>query len=280
MSISQYQRQVNTLNKEIAELERKRADEDKKAANFDTKASKVTISKNASTSTIKMKNRQIEQYKDNANKSRAKSAEYSKKIGEKSKKRNDIYLRLQKSQKSENKKKEKDTANMRLSYEKRIEELETRYKTPKKLNIENQEAETEKFDVFISHAWEDKDDFVNEFVEELNVLGIKVWYDDTNARWGSSLREEIDKGLRFSKYGIVVLSPYYINEKKYWTKKELNGLFQMESVNRGIILPIWHNLTKKDIVNYSPIIADKKAMTTATLTPKEMAEEFYNLIKS
>lgn len=79
---------------------------------------------------------------------------------------------------------------------------------------------------------------------------------------------------------IVVLSPYYINEKKYWTKKELNGLFQMESVNRGIILPIWHNLTKKDIVNYSPIIADKKAMTTATLTPKEMAEEFYNLIKS
>ena len=68
-------------------------------------------------------------------------------------------------------------------------------------------------------------------------------------------------------------------EENRLMKKELNGLFQMESLNEGIILPIWHNLTKKDIINYSPIIADKKAMTTATLTPKEMADEFCRLIQ-
>lgn len=279
MAINQYQRQINTLDKEIIQLEKKRAEEDKKAANFDTKASKVTIGKNASVSTIRIKSKQIEQYKNNANKSRVKSAEYSKKIGEKSRKRNDTYLRLQKAQESEDKKKERDNTNMRLTYEKRIEELEARYNPPRDLENRDQLTETREFDVFISHAWEDKGDFVNEFVEELDNLGIKVWYDDIETKWGSSLREEIDKGLKFSRYGVVVLSPNYIDEKKYWTKKELNGLFQMESLNEGIILPIWHNLTKKDIVNYSPIIADKKAMTTATLTPKEMADEFFRLIQ-
>lgn len=279
MAINQYQRQINTLDKEIIQLEKKRAEEDKKAANFDTKASKVTIGKNASVSTIRIKSKQIEQYKNNANKSRVKSAEYSKKIGEKSRKRNDTYLRLQKAQESEDKKKERDNTNMRLTYEKRIEELEARYNPPRDLENRDQLTETREFDVFISHAWEDKGDFVNEFVEELDNLGIKVWYDEIETKWGSSLREEIDKGLKFSRYGIVVLSPNYIDEKKYWTKKELNGLFQMESLNEGIILPIWHNLTKKDIVNYSPIIADKRAMTTATLTPKEMADEFCRLIQ-
>lgn len=279
MAINQYQRQINTLDKEIIQLKKKRAEEDKKAANFDTKASKVTIGKNASVSSIRIKSKQIEQYKNNANKSRVKSAEYSKKIGEKSRKRNDTYLRLQKAQESEDKKIERDNTNMRLTYEKRIEELESRYSTPRDLENRDQLTETREFDVFISHAWEDKGDFVNEFVEELDNLGIKVWYDDIETKWGFSLREEIDRGLKFSRYGIVVLSPNYIDEKKYWTKKELNGLFQMESLNEGIILPIWHNLTKKDIVNYSPIIADKKAMTTATLTPKEMADEFCRLIQ-
>ena len=224
MAINQYQRQINTLDKEIIQLKKKRAEEDKKAANFDTKASKVTIGKNASVSSIRIKSKQIEQYKNNANKSRVKSAEYSKKIGEKSRKRNDTYLRLQKAQESEDKKKERDNTNMRLTYEKRIEELESRYSTPRDLENRDQLTETREFDVFISHAWEDKGDFVNEFVEELDNLGIKVWYDDIETKWGSSLREEIDRGLKFSRYGIVVLSPNYIDEKKYWTKKELNGL--------------------------------------------------------
>ena len=69
----------------------------------------------------------------------------------------------------------------------------------------------------------------------------------------------------------------YIAEHKYWTKAELNGLFQVETVNGKTILPIWHNLTKKQVVEYSPIIADRKAMTTASMTPEEIAEELKKL---
>ena len=76
-------------------------------------------------------------------------------------------------------------------------------------------------------------------------------------KWGDSMRAKIDDGLKKSKFGVAVLSPDYIKEGKYWTKTELDGLFQMESINGKTLLPIWHNLTKKEIMMYSPIIASK-----------------------
>ena len=131
--------------------------------------------------------------------------------------------------------------------------------------------------VFVSHAYEDKESFVDEFVEALRNQGLKVWYDTDKLKWGDSMREKIDRGLAKSKYGVVILSPNYIAEHKYWTKAELNGLFQVETVNGKTILPIWHNLTKKQVVEYSPIIADRKAMTTASMTPEEIAAELKEL---
>lgn len=59
MSIEQYQRIVNSLDKEIAELEKKKANADKNAADNHKKASNVNISKMASESTIKSKLRQV-----------------------------------------------------------------------------------------------------------------------------------------------------------------------------------------------------------------------------
>ena len=115
------------------------------------------------------------------------------------------------------------------------------------------------------------------FVDALKKQGLKVWYDTNKLKWGDSMREKIDKGLAKSRYGVVVLSPNYIAEHKYWTKTELNGLFQVESFNGKVILPIWHNLTKKQVVEYSPIITDRKAMTTASMTPEEIAEEMKEL---
>ena len=97
-------------------------------------------------------------------------------------------------------------------------------------------------------------------------------------KWGDSMRSKIDDGLRKSKFGVVVLSPDYIKDGKYWTKTELDGLFQIESVNGKMLLPVWHNLTKKEVMEYSPIVASKLAMTTANMTPQEMAKELYKLL--
>lgn len=55
MSIEQYQRTVNALDKDIADLEKKKAALDKKAAEEQRKAANITINKNASTATVRSK---------------------------------------------------------------------------------------------------------------------------------------------------------------------------------------------------------------------------------
>ena len=112
---------------------------------------------------------------------------------------------------------------------------------------------------------------------ELEKVGLHVWYDTSQIKWGDSMRQKIDEGLKHSRFGVVVLSPNYIADGKYWTKAELDGLFQLESINGKTLLPVWHNLTKKQVMAFSPIIANKKAMTTAAMTAKEIADELAKL---
>ncbi len=115
------------------------------------------------------------------------------------------------------------------------------------------------FDVFISHASEDKDDFVRELAEKLRLRRIEVWYDEHSLKIGDSLRQSIDLGLSKSRFGIVVLSKDFFN--KEWTNWELDGLVQRQlNSKNNLILPIWHNIDKEDILSYSPSLADKIAI--------------------
>ena len=281
MSISQYQKQVNTLDKEIAELEKKKADKDKDAVSLQKKINSIqkSINKNTPQSLKQSRIRQISSCESDLAKRNAEGANLGKSIAEKKKKRAEAALKLQKAQKTEQKKQDKENERIQHSYQERISELEQQLeKSLLSKNISSTGEISEEYDVFISHASEDKETFVDEFACELEKRNIKVWYDKNIIGWGGSLRESIDKGLVKSKFGVVVLSPDYIDEKKYWTKAELNALFQLETINGKVILPIWHNLTKKQVIEYSPIIADKKAMTTATMTAEEIADELQNLL--
>ena len=279
MSSEQYQRTVNSLDKEIAHLEKKKAAKDREVANLQGKINtlKKSINSHTSASTLNSKMRQIAIHESDQAKKSQDSADLGKKIAEKRKKRAEAYLRLQKEQQNEQKKQDKVNQQIQASYEARIKELQQQLLQPVVTTTTTPIAADEEYDVFVSHAYEDKESFVDEFVEALRNQELKVWYDMDKLKWGDSMREKIDRGLAKSRYGVVILSPNYIAEHKYWTKAELNGLFQVETVNGKTILPIWHNLTKKQVVEYSPIIADRKAMTTALMTPEEIAAELKEL---
>ena len=117
------------------------------------------------------------------------------------------------------------------------------------------------YDVFICHASEDKDSFVRQLAEKLRRAHLEVWYDEFSLTIGDSLRESIDKGLSKSRYGIVILSPSFF--KKKWPQRELNGLVAREmSGENQVILPVWHNITAKEILTHSPPLADRKAVNS------------------
>ena len=134
------------------------------------------------------------------------------------------------------------------------------------------------YDVFISHASEDKDAVVRPLANALVQHRLRVWYDEFELKIGDSLRRKIDKGLANSRFGIVVLSRDFI--KKGWTNYELDGIISKAVSGEQVMLPIWHEITKQEIIAYSPSLADKVARNTSSYTIDEIANEIAELIQS
>src|SRR5882724_13200793 len=117
-----------------------------------------------------------------------------------------------------------------------------------------------KYDLFISHASEDKESFVRPLAKALTDHGVRVWYDEFELRPGSKLSRTIDRGLADSRHGVVVLSLHFFG--KGWPERELGGLVARDIENSGVIIPIWHGVSKTDVIRYSPTLADIIAISS------------------
>ena len=83
---------------------------------------------------------------------------------------------------------------------------------------------------------------------------------------GDSLRETIDRGLTSSRFGIVVLSPSFFGKR--WPNRELNGLMARETgEDRHIVLPIWHDVDRAQVLEFSPPLADLHAARSVAGIP-------------
>lgn len=137
--------------------------------------------------------------------------------------------------------------------------------------------DTEKdYDVFISHASEDKQSIVRSLAISLKERGLSVWYDEFELKIGDSLRRKIDRGLASSRFGIVVISRDFI--RKGWPNYELDGLVTRSIDGQQILLPIWHNVTRDEVMDYSPSLADKVARSTTTHTVEMISAEIADVI--
>ena len=149
-----------------------------------------------------------------------------------------------------------ESAGMKITVEGEIEmeRLQQAHDDPVKgTHIENKNSEI-KYDLFISHASEDKDALARPLAEALSQKGLNVWYDEFTLKLGDSLRESIDRGLSSSQYGLVIISRHFFS--KDWPQRELNGLFSVMKSGERRILPIWHEVTAKEVKNFSPMLSD------------------------
>lgn len=117
-----------------------------------------------------------------------------------------------------------------------------------------------KWDVFISHASEDKLSVAAPLAYELRKRDLGVWYDDFALELGDSLRRSIDTGLSRCRFGIVVLSRNFF--AKEWPQRELDGLLTREFAGSKVVLPIWHGISQEEVVRFSPTMADRVAIST------------------
>ena len=117
-----------------------------------------------------------------------------------------------------------------------------------------------KWDVFVSHASEDKDAVARPLAELLRQAGMKVWLDENELTVGDSLSRKIDEGLAESRYGVVILSRRFFG--KAWPPQELSGLVARQVGGPKVILPVWHEIDKNFILRYSPTLADSLGVST------------------
>jgi TIR domain-containing protein len=139
------------------------------------------------------------------------------------------------------------------------------------------ESTVEVWDLFISHASEDKEAFVRPLALALERFGVRVWYDEYTLALGDSLSRSIDKGLANSDYGLVVLSPAFIAKK--WPEYELRGLTARELAGAKVILPVWHNITHEQLLRFSPPLADKLAVRSDQSTPLQVAIKIIEAVR-
>lgn len=148
----------------------------------------------------------------------------------------------------------------------------------REVNHEMAKKPRTKWDAFISHAVEDQPSFVRSLARTLAEMGLKVWYAETALQIGDSLSASIDRGLADSRYGIVVISRHFISKR--WTRKELAGLTSRQtSENSDVILPIWHGVTKEEVLSFSPTLLDVLAHDTSTMQATEIARQLLRKIK-
>ncbi len=134
------------------------------------------------------------------------------------------------------------------------------------------------YDIFLSHASEDKDDVARPLAVLLQERGLRVWFDEFEFRIGDNIIEKLNKGINASRFGTVVLSKAFIDLAKHWTKHELNTLEFLWVTENRIMFPVWHNITVLEIREFRASLANIFGLSTAAYTLEEIANEIHEVI--
>lgn len=110
------------------------------------------------------------------------------------------------------------------------------------------------WDVFISHASEDKEAVALPLKRALEQAGFSCWIDQEQISLGGGLPRRIDAGLARSSFTVVIASPSYFT--KAWTRKEMDAAVARDVTRRTeTVLVVLHEMTIKELQDESPMTA-------------------------
>jgi hypothetical protein len=157
---------------------------------------------------------------------------------------------------------------------------EIRSLTPVRENIEKRSSLPDIRDVFLCHAWDDRQGAAKELHDLLESNGVSVWFSEKDVLLGSSLLREIDKGLGKSRVGIVLVTPALLRRLagEGIADKELSVLLA-----RDLLVPIVHNTTYEALRDISPLLGSRSGLSTSDETMKDIVTltvASFNFVKS
>jgi TIR domain len=115
-------------------------------------------------------------------------------------------------------------------------------------------------DLFLCHAWDDRQGAAKEMCDLLVRHGATVWFSEYDVGLGKSLLTEIDKGLRESRAGIVLVTPSMLETLRAATgiaSKELAALLATDRV-----IPVAHGTDFDAVREVSPLLGARSGLAT------------------
>ncbi|MES2666094.1 MAG: toll/interleukin-1 receptor domain-containing protein [Pseudomonadota bacterium] len=147
--------------------------------------------------------------------------------------------------------------------------------TPVRENAERRAGQPDLRDIFLCHAWDDRQGAAKDLHDRLEGLGVKVWFSEKDVALGSSLLREIDKGLAKSRVGIVLVTPAFLKRVQGdgIADKELSALLA-----RSLLVPIVHNTTYEALRDVSPLLGSRSGLSTAEEPMATVAAKLAELV--
>ncbi|MBA4223371.1 MAG: TIR domain protein [Methylobacterium sp.] len=151
---------------------------------------------------------------------------------------------------------------------------EVRALTPIRENVEKQ-ATLDLRDVFLCHAWDDRQGAAKQLHDLLEAAGVKVWFSEKDVGLGVPLMRAIDKGLANSRVGIVLVTPALLRRlpAEGIADKELSALLA-----RDRLVPIVHETTYEALRDVSPLLGSRSGLSTAEESMTAIAAKLAELV--
>ena len=148
--------------------------------------------------------------------------------------------------------------------------------TPLRENVENLAvSQPDLRDVFLCHAWDDRQGSAKELHDLLEACGVRVWFSEKDLGLGVPMMRAIDKGLVNSRIGIVLVTPAMLQRlpKEGVADKELSALLRRER-----LIPVVHGATYQELEQVSLLLASRAGLSTAEETMAEVAAKIAELV--
>lgn len=130
-------------------------------------------------------------------------------------------------------------------------------------------------DVFLCHAWDDRQGPAKELHDLLVAAGVKVWFSEKDLGLGVPMMRAIDKGLVNSRIGLVLVTPALLARlpNEGIADKELSALLA-----RDQLVPIVHNTTYEALRNVSVLLGSRSGLSTAEDSMAVVASKIAELV--
>ena len=147
--------------------------------------------------------------------------------------------------------------------------------TPIRQTVEKLATRPDLRDVFLCHAWDDRQGVAKELHDLLESKGVSVWFSEKDAGLGVPLMRAIDKGLANSRIGLVLVTPALLQRlpQEGIADKELSALLA-----RDQLVPIVHNTTYEALREVSPLLASRSGLSTAEEPMADVAAKLAELV--